>query len=257
MDAGVHRHVEAHPDHLVQIYSRSVDLAEAAATFFSAGFESDEPAVVIATPAHWSLIAERLARRGWDLAALEAEGLLYVRDAELTLAAICDERGLSAEKFREVVGGLLREATPAGSHRRVRAFGEMVDLLVRRGDRAGADILESHWNELAARSNLALLCGYEVDLFNAEAHSTLLPQVHRSHAGVLADGESERFGAAVAAALTTVLGEADAKKVYARASGAHGHAPASQLALMWLSAHMPQAATRVLAVARDHYTAAA
>jgi hypothetical protein len=256
MEAGVRQRVETHPDHLVQVYSRGVDLAEAAATFFSAGFESDEPAVVIATPAHWSLIAERLARRGWEPAALEARGLLYVRDAELTLAAICDERGgLSVEMFREVVGGLLQAASPAGSHRRVRAFGEMVDLLVHRGDRAGADILESHWNELAARSNLALLCGYKVDLFDPETHSVLLPQVHRSHAGVLPDGESERFAAAVAAALTSVLGEADAEKVYARASGAH--APASQLALIWLSANMPQAATRVLAVARDHYAAAA
>jgi len=241
----------------VQIYSQSVDLAEAAATFFATGFESDEPAVVIATPAHWSLIGERLTRRGWDPRALEARGLLHVRDAELTLAAICDEHGLSEEKFRDVVGKLLHNAAPPRSHRRVRAFGEMVDLLVGRGDRAAADTLESYWNTLASQSTFSLLCGYKVDLFAPETHSVLLPQVHRSHGGILASGEDEDFSKAVRSALIDVLGEADAEKVYARAVGDRADAPASQLALMWLSAHMPRAAARVLAAARDHYAAAA
>ena len=81
--------------------------------------------------------------------------------------------------------------------------------------------------------------------------------MQRSRAAVLASGEDEDFSKAVRSALTDVLGEADAEKVYARAVGDRADAPASQLDLMWLSAHMPRAATRVPAAARDHYAAAA
>jgi hypothetical protein len=248
-----------HCDHLVQVYSQSVDLADAAATFLASGFESEEPAVVIATPAHWPLIAERLFRRGWQTDTLESNELLHIRDAELTLDAITAGGAPSASKFREVVGGLLHDAAKRHTRHRVRAFGEMVDVLVRRGDQAAADILERYWNELAAQSNFTLLCGYKLDLFDPEAQHTLLPQIHKSHARVLPLTDEKTFSAAVEQALNEVLGESDAKKVQARVFAESTDAPASQLTLMWLTAHMPHAATRVLALARSHYadTAAA
>jgi hypothetical protein len=246
--------VAPHRDHLVQVYREAVELAEAAATFFSAGFESREPAVAIATAAHWPLIAERLARRGWNPHKLEADGLLHVRDADLTLQAILDEGGRpSARKFDDVVGGLLRDVTGRMPKRRVRAFGEMVDLLVDRGERLDADVLERYWNELAAELNFGLLCGYKLDLLDDDSQIGLLSQIHRSHAEVLPSGDEDRFAVAVDRALVEVLGEADKQKVYAQIGNAGVKAPAPQLALMWLSAHMPRAAAKVLAAARRYY----
>jgi len=243
-----------HCDHLVQVYREAAELAEAAATFFAAGFESRQPAIAIATAAHWPLIAERLARRGWEPDALDADGLLYVRDAEITLQSILDENGrISERRFHDVVGGLLREAGRRSPQRRVRAFGEMVDLLVDRGDQVAADVLERHWNELAAQLNFMLLCGYRLDLFDTDVQAALLPQIHRSHAHVLPGADEEQFATAVERALFEILGETDARKVYAQVSAGDAKAPASQLALMWMSAHMPRAATKVLAVARSYY----
>jgi hypothetical protein len=247
-----------HCDHLVQVYTESAELAEAAATFFTAGFESGQPAVAIATAAHWPLIAERLARRGWQAEALEADGLLYVRDADQTLQGILDEDGSpSPRAFHDVVGGLLREAGRRYPERRVRGFGEMVDLLVERGDRVGADVLERYWNALAAQLNFMLLCGYRLDPFDADVQTALLPQIHRSHAQVLPAGDEERFATAVERALLEILGETDAQKVYAQISGGQAKAPVPQLALMWMSAHMPRTAGKVLAAARSHYGEAA
>jgi hypothetical protein len=62
------------------------------------------------------------------------------------------------------------------------------------------------------------------------------------------------FSASVERALIDILGESDAKKVQARVSAESTDAPASQLTLMWLTAHMPHAATRVLNLARNHYS---
>jgi hypothetical protein len=247
------RAAPAHCDHVVQLYRESVELADAVATFFVAGFERNEPAVSIATAAHWPLIAERLARRGWNADELESQGLLTVRDAESTLAAISEDDGPSLRTFNDVVGGLLGAAAAHDPARRVRAFGEMVEVLVQRGDAAAADTLERYWNDLAHKRNFTLLCGYKVDLFDPATQLGLLPQVYRSHAEVLAPAESERLELAVNRALVDVLGAADAEKVLDRAQRQGTKAPAPHLALGWISANMPRAAERVLAAARLHF----
>jgi MEDS: MEthanogen/methylotroph, DcmR Sensory domain len=255
MVAAVQNADSPHCDHLVQVYRHSSELAEAAAMFLAAGFSAREPGVVIATAAHWPLIAERLSRDGWNTEELEAEGLLWVRDAATTLAAISNGHEPSAKKFNAVVGGLLNEATSGRPHLRVRAFGEMVDILVRRGEQGAADILEGYWNELAARRNFTLLCGYKIDLFDPKAQTTLLPQVYRSHMHVLAASDEDRVAAAVEHALEQVLGKDDAKRVYANVARSDKHAPTSQLALRWISAHMPRTAEEILAAAGTYYDA--
>lgn len=133
----------------------------------------------------------------------------------------------------------------------------MVDLLAERGEREAADVLEGYWNELAAALDFLLLCGYKLDLFDADVQASLLPQIHRTHGQVLSGGDEERFAGAVERALLEVLGETDARKVYAQVSAGEPKAPVSQLALMWMSAHMPRAAAKVLTSARSYYGEAA
>jgi hypothetical protein len=244
-----------HRDHLVQVYREGVDLAESAATFFAAGFEQGEPAIAIATAAHWPLVVERLARRGWSLGALEADGLLHARDAELTLAAIAGGAGLSERKFEEVVGGLFTDVAGRVPGRRARAFGEMVDVLVRRGEREAADTLERYWNRLAHERNFMLLCGYRIDILDSRAQLELLPQVYRTHAGVLPAADEQRVEDAVRRAVVDVLGESDAETVYGHATRNGTKAPLSHLVLTWLGAHMPRAAEQVRAAARSYATA--
>lgn len=244
-------------DHLVQVYREPVDLAEAVAAFFGAGFEAGEPAVAVVTAANWPVVSERLEKRGWRVAELQAQGVLHVRDADETLAAISDERGLVQRKFNDVVGSLIDVAAGGDTRRPVRAFGEMVDILVRRGDRTQADTLEDFWNELGEKKNFALLCGYKVDIFDLHAQISLLPQVYRTHTHVLPGADADRVELAVGRALADVLGEDDAQKVYAQARRNDKSVQLSHLALLWVSAHMPRTAEEVLAAARLHFAEAA
>ena len=96
--------------------------------------------MLIATPEHWSCFGERLAESGWNAARIEESGLLFCADADTTLAAIMDGDRPSADRFDAVVGGLLDRVGARFPQRRIRAFGEMVDLLCERGepDRRGA-----------------------------------------------------------------------------------------------------------------------
>src|SRR4249919_3144971 len=93
--------------HGVQVYEDAVDLADSVAAYLVAGFERDQPAVLVATPEHMSLFAERLDARGWGLRDTEGAGLLVVADAEETLAGIIGPHGLDRGKFERAVADML------------------------------------------------------------------------------------------------------------------------------------------------------
>ena len=209
---------------------------------------------MIATPEHWATFGERLAESGWDATRIEQSGLLFCADADTTLAAIMDGDRPSADQFEAVVGGLMDRVGARFPSRRIRAFGEMVDLLCERGNPSGAADLEELWNRLARRQSFSLLCGYRVDVFDQDAQVSLLPAICRSHSHVLPTADPERLERAVDAALTETLGITGRPGLCAgRRAVRRKQVPPAQLALMWVSSQMPRSAERILESAREHY----
>ncbi|MDX6511311.1 MAG: hypothetical protein QOE36_815 [Gaiellaceae bacterium] len=245
----------ANPEHAVQIYADLGELAESVAAYLVAGFEAGEPAVVIATPEHLGYFTERLAASGWDARRIEEQGLLEVADAEATLARLMVDDAPSAVAFEQVVGRLLDQIADRFPERRMRAFGEMVDLLCARGRPEAANALEELWNAAARRRNFSLLCGYRLDVFDRASQIATLPGVCRSHSHVRPAHDPERLARAVGLALDEVLGAADAGKVYVLVGQQmrEDKVPVAQLVLMWVSANMPVLADRILGSARTHY----
>lgn len=240
--------------HAVQTYGDVSELADSVTKYLAVGFDLGEPAVVIATPEHWETFGERLAESGWDATRLEQSGLLFCADADTTLAAIMDGDRPSADRFEAVVGGLMAGVGARFPGHRIRAFGEMVDLLCERGNPGGAADLEELWNRLARRQSFSLLCGYRADVFDQDAQVSLLPAICRSHSHVLPTADPERLERAVDAALTETLGS-QAGQVYALVGEQlrRKQVPPAQLALMWVSSQMPRSAERILESAREHY----
>ena len=241
--------------HGVQVYREPAELADSVASYFAAGFERDEPAVLIATPDHVKLFAEQLGSRGWGLTRVQAAGLLVVADAEETLAAIDDGPGRVPERFENVVGTLLDRAQRGEHQRRVRVFGEMVDMLCRDGRAGAADELEQRWNALAATRRFSLLCGYHLDVFDLRAQLEPLPHICREHSHVLPARNYPRFARAVDEALREVLGPNQAATVYVLVSrdATETQVPLAQMILMWVSANLPKHSSEILASARSHY----
>jgi MEDS: MEthanogen/methylotroph, DcmR Sensory domain len=234
--------------HAVHVYEDSAELAESVATYLCAGFDAGEPAIVVATPEHVEAFADRLA--GSDI----ADGLLLVADADSTLAALLEDGRPSRERFDEVIGGLLDQVEERFPGRRIRVFGEMVDLLCERGRTDAAVALEELWTSLGERRHFSLLCAYRLDVFDRRAQVSVLPAVCRAHSHVRTGADPARLHRAVDAALEEALG-ADIGKVYALIGEQirERRVPAAQLALMWVSAQMPTVAERVLASARARY----
>jgi hypothetical protein len=240
--------------HAVQVYRDVEELADSVTRYLAIGFDLGEPAVVISTLSHWALFGERLAESGWSADRIEESGLLFHADAERTLAEVMEGDELDADRFVAVVGGLIDRVGARFPDRRIRAFGELVDLLCERGSPGIAARVEELWNRLARRRAFSLLCGYRVDVFDRDAQLSILPEICRAHSHVLPAGDPERLESAVDAALEEALGT-QAGQVYALVSEQlrRKHVPPAQLALMWVSSQMPRSAERILESARAHY----
>jgi hypothetical protein len=243
-------------EHAVQLYGDVDELAEPVVAYLAAGFELSEPAVVVATAEHRLLFTQRLAALGWNEDELLERGLVALMDAEETLnALLVDDGRPSPERFESIIGVVLDELAARFPGRRVRAFGEMVDLLCARGERQVAAELEDLWNLVVERRPFSLLCAYSVDLFDVDAQLSLLPQICGAHTHVHPGGDPARLGRAVGGALEGELG-ADAGTVYGEMPTSLGRSrlvPAAERALMWISANMPSRAERILAAARVLY----
>jgi MEDS: MEthanogen/methylotroph, DcmR Sensory domain len=84
MISGAGRLSVSHGDHVVLFYQDDDELAARASEFVLDAGHSGGAAIVIATPAHRCLIADRLARAGFDIAAAQARGSCLALDAAET-----------------------------------------------------------------------------------------------------------------------------------------------------------------------------
>jgi hypothetical protein len=80
------------------------------------------------------------------------------RDAVTTLSALRDGHLTDRRQFESVIGGAIDSLSAAAPAKRLRAYGEMVDLLWQTGDVAAAVRLESLWNDLGKTRRFSLLC---------------------------------------------------------------------------------------------------
>lgn len=241
-------------EHGVQVYADPAELAVSVATFLCAGLEAGQPGIAVATREHWDAIATRLEARGCDVAGALDRGLLVTADADSVLAALLEDGEPSPALFDREIGALLDRAALA-SDREPRVFGELVELLCRRGRADAAVALEELWNGLGRRRRFSLLCGYRLDVFDVRQQATVLPQVCDAHSHVLPAANYARLARAVDQALEDVLGSSGASDVYRSVALERDNVrvPMAQLILMWLSSNRPIAADRVLAAARSHY----
>ncbi len=176
--------------HGVQLYSDDDALAPVLVRYVETGLRVGDPAIVVATESHRKALSLGLAALGFDVRAERRRGALTLLDAEDTLSAISSSREPDWGLVHSLVGPLIDETLRSGGSGRVRVFGEMVDLLCRRGDLAGAIRLELQWNRLRAARPCSLLCAYDVsacpnhvDLVEAacDTHEQVFLPAHRPH----------------------------------------------------------------------------
>ena len=152
-------------------YASDADLLAHLAPYVVDGLAAGDVCVVIATARHLAGLRRRLAISGFA----DTEGLLVELDAdELVSSFVLDgwpDAGLFDAHVGDVVRGHVREGLG------LRAFGEMVGLLVARDDVPAALHLEKLWDAVQLEVGFPLLCGYPaaaLDRLDEETASRLL-----------------------------------------------------------------------------------
>ena len=174
-------------------------------------------------------------------------------DAEETLGRIMGPHGLDPGRFDRAVADML-DSIKVGPGVHARVFGEMVDVLCRRGDAHIADELERLWNDVArarrSRSSAAIASTSSIRRRSSSGCRTSAASTHTPAAR-----NYPRFARAVDSALREVLGPNHAATVYVLVSRELGHdqVPLGQSILMWVSENLPAQSSQILASARAHY----
>jgi PAS domain S-box-containing protein/excisionase family DNA binding protein len=169
--------------HFVQFYEADAFLVDVVADYIGSGLRAGEAGIVIATEAHREGLEERWRDDGLDLVAARADGRFVSLDAADTLSRIMVAGEPEPGLFREVVGNVVAGAAQGG--RRVRAFGEMVALLVAGENLAGAIHLERLWNDLQKAHEFSLMCAYPMEALGGEAFDAVLGEVRTEHSRVI------------------------------------------------------------------------
>jgi MEDS: MEthanogen/methylotroph, DcmR Sensory domain len=232
-------------DHFARLYQETEPLAGAVAEYVGAGLRQGEAAVVIATQQHRAAILVKLGGKK----ALD-EGGLKLLDAERTLERFMENGMPQWQAFHEIIGGLIAELRL--QYPTVRAYGEMVDVLWQRGERAAAIRLEEFWNELGRLQTFSLLCGYRMDPLASEAYDGPLESVCGAHTHLIPAQDATRFDEAVREACRKILDQPLAQILLSLAAN-HQSAtrmPEGQVALFWLKQNMPRTAEKILAELR-------
>jgi hypothetical protein len=163
--------------HAVQFYGDDAELMKTAGAFLAEGVAAGEAIMVIATPAHRTMI-EAALRGHIDVDSARRLGDLVLLDAEETLATFMVHGMPSAALFRRVITDVIDQALRGRERTPIRAYGEMVDVLWKQGKTEAAIRLEVLWNDLATSRRFSLLCGYAIGNFFKQAHIDSICEHH-------------------------------------------------------------------------------
>jgi len=171
-------------EHLVQFYDHEHALIDSLEGFVAGGLLTGESVIVIATREHREALDARLKARGLDVAYVQARDQYLALDAEATLSAFMVDGWPDEVRFSSLIRQLLARARSSGH--RVRAYGEMVAVLLERGQQAAMLRLEQLWHSVVQRENVPLLCTYPIGGFTGAAAVESVRAVCRAHTRLVA-----------------------------------------------------------------------
>lgn len=144
--------------HLLHFYESSEALAEAVCSYVVPGITRGDGIILIAQKKNLKLFQKLLENRAIDVTKARAFGQILLIDAHETLDRFMIKGLPDTEKFYETLSPILE--TVGQRFPMIRAYGEMVDILLELDNFAAVMKLEHLWNDLAHKYKFSLLCGY-------------------------------------------------------------------------------------------------
>jgi signal transduction histidine kinase/CheY-like chemotaxis protein len=174
------------PGHHVTFFDERGYPCSLVADYLGASICRGGAGVAIAEDEHLAEIRAALAETGIDVRSYSERGQLVLLGATETLAALHVDGELDEKAFDRTLRKPVRALVDRfGS---VRAFGEMVSVLCRRGLTDMAVRLEQLWSELCRDGSLDVLCAYDLTTFEQASAQAHFAHVCDEHLDVLVPG---------------------------------------------------------------------
>lgn len=170
-------------DHFVQFYEADPYLIDSVAKFAKAGWKAGEPFILIATKEHEDALKDTLEQSGIDIRKLKQTGQYQSWIAQEVLSEFMLDGTPDETLFMSALGGRISRVSKQGVT--LRAFGEMVAILLEEGNGRGAMALERLWNKLAEKYSFSLFCAYPLAAFEGEEKGTSLSHICEVHSRVI------------------------------------------------------------------------
>ncbi len=243
-------------EHLVQIHRKEEDLLAAVNSFAIQGLKENEKVVLVGSSVHLNTLRMTLGAEGINIPEVEAAGQLHLLDGEALLAQFMVEKMPNAALFRSTLGRIIESLEPRTC--KVRIWGEMVNFLWEKEQRAAAIDLEEFWNRLGKEFPFFLFCTYLIDPFLPELPKDPkeIEKIFTSHSCSLPLSDYSRIEKSFDLALEEVLGPAAAlmKKIsYENSKSTLNKMPPLQALIARLKQDLPISFHRILSRARIIY----
>lgn len=175
-------------DHVVQIYEQDAVFLDALLGFVGAGINAGDCSIVIATEVHLKELNDLLKRYVVRIDTLISEGRYIPLNAEEMLCRFMVNGWPDEDLFMNTFHPLLIMAKKNG--RKIRAFGEMVVLLIASGNIEATAQLEILWNKLCKKEKFCLFCAYPKNVFSSHDESAI-NHVCSLHTKMIAGSEKQ------------------------------------------------------------------
>jgi CheY-like chemotaxis protein len=170
--------------HAGQFYDGDAWLSAAIVGFLADPLRQGAPTVMIARPRTFDAMLDHLAS-GSDPALFEAASRIRFIDAGTALEGFMVDGMPDSIRLERIVGELMADIYKDRPDGPMWIYGEMADVLCRRGQHAAAVELEELWNRRFASPKIALMCGYGLASFDDDAPGTRFRRVCQAHTHVL------------------------------------------------------------------------
>ncbi|MGZ3331434.1 MAG: MEDS domain-containing protein [Gemmatimonadaceae bacterium] len=245
-------------EHIVQLYQDQDFLNRAVCRFAGAALANGEGLILVPTLTHWNAFRPRLEAEGVDVEAARERGQLTVVDADQFLPRFIRDGMPDSPVFLGLAGEVIEQAHGGGRYKKVRWWGEMVNVLWERGDVAASMALEDLFDQIGREREIALFCSFVMDNFDGEIHTHMLPRLGTNHSHLIPVEDYARLEGAVADALRETVGAAEARELENRLLANYQqpfHMPRAQALLLALRQVVPTVADPVLQRSRTLYNA--
>lgn len=246
-------------DHILQLYQDSDFLNSAVCRYIGAGLANGDRIILFPTLTHWNAFRQRLETEGVNVQAARERGQLTVVDANELLPRFMRDAMPDPQVFNVVIGDVFRQACAGGSYQKLRAWGELVNILWERGEVAASMNLEDLFDKLNQKIGIAMFCSYVMDNFNGDVHAHMLPRLGTNHSHLIPVEDYARLECAVADALRETAGPDEARVLESQLLSRYQppfSMPRSQALLLALRQFLPAIADPVLQRSRNLYSAA-